>query len=385
MENTWRYIEEDHVTASYGLACDEYLMNTSSSGDSDFPVTLRLYTYKDHCALAGRFQSIRDEIDIEACEKEGFQYGRRLTGGGAIIMGQNQLGICLTTRAGYFKWEKVRDLYVLFSKPLINALQSFGIQATFRSKNDLEVGGKKIAGLGVHISPEGNVQFHTSLLVDLDIDVMLKVLNIPIQKLSDKVLTRTIHQRMTTINKETNKVVSQNEVRKAILDAFEEFFMIQFEESKVSDVEKKNIQKLEEERYNSEEWIFQNSPQMDMTGMSLVKTPAGLLRTYIGLKGDTIKSVMITGDFFDQAEMFSLLEARLKWKRLDKEVIEKEIDEVMSAFSQDSIINVEKSQIYDAIWMAAQRAHAAAKYTYKGTCYYPKEEQKIENVNKVEV
>jgi len=30
---SWRYIEEDAVTADYGLATDEFLMNAYSSGD----------------------------------------------------------------------------------------------------------------------------------------------------------------------------------------------------------------------------------------------------------------------------------------------------------------------------------------------------------------
>jgi lipoate-protein ligase A len=44
-----------------------------------------------------------------------------------------------------------------------------GTEAKFRSRNDLEVNGKKIAGLGVHVSATGDIQFHTSLLVDLDV------------------------------------------------------------------------------------------------------------------------------------------------------------------------------------------------------------------------
>ncbi len=147
MEN-WRYIEEHQVSASYGLGVDEFLMDQHTSS-SDNPVSLRLYTYKNYSALSGRFQDLSAEIDIEQCSNDGFGYSRRLTGGGAIIMGEKQLGICLAAPSSAFSWNHVRELYELFSTPIIQTLNELGIDASFRSKNDLEVGSKKIAGLGV--------------------------------------------------------------------------------------------------------------------------------------------------------------------------------------------------------------------------------------------
>ena len=109
----WRYIEEDLVAADYGLATDEFLMNTYSHA-AEHEATLRLYTYKDYCTLVGRFQNIHAELDLEAIRRNGFQYSRRLTGGGAIIMGQGQLGICLAT-ADTFGSANTRELYHVFS------------------------------------------------------------------------------------------------------------------------------------------------------------------------------------------------------------------------------------------------------------------------------
>ena len=61
---------------------------------------------------------------------------------------------------------------------MIRALRELGIHAKFRAKNDLEVDGRKIAGLGVYYDASGAMMFHTSLLVDLDISLMLRVLEI---------------------------------------------------------------------------------------------------------------------------------------------------------------------------------------------------------------
>ncbi len=370
----FRYIQESDTTASYGLAADEYLMNYHQK-ENEFPATLRLYNYRNYAVLAGRFQDINAEIDLEACKQNGFQYGRRLTGGGAILMGSGQLGICFATSSKFIEWENIRELYHKFSAPIISALSKMGIDAKFRSKNDLEVNGKKIAGLGVHVDADGAIQFHTSLLIDLDIPQMLKVLKIPIQKYSDKRKISSVEQRITTISRELNREVSRKEVIQGLKECFTEAFEAEFITEGFTSEEEQNIASLEQERYLSEDWIFQRSPQSDMTGMSLKKTPAGLIRTYIGLKGETIKSVLITGDFFEQAKLFSRIESELKWSSMDKENIHKIVNKVFQEQEFDALkYGLQPEMIVESIWLASQRAMAAERYTYKGSCYYPKKE-----------
>lgn len=359
-------------------------MQYHQSGKAPYATTLRLYNYKDYAVLAGRFQDLAAEIDVEACNRKGFEVGRRLTGGGAILMGSGQLGICLATSAQTYPWEHISELYLLFAQPVIDALLKLGINASFRGKNDLEVNGKKIAGLGVHVDASGAIQFHTSLLVELDTSQMLEVLKIPIQKYADKKKIASIEQRITTINREIGHPVSMQEVTQLVKESFAEAFEATFHHRPFQAAEKHAIQKLEQSRYLTEAWLFQNSPQKDMTGMSLKKTPAGLMRTYIGLKGEVIKSVLITGDFFEQAELFTQIETELKWAPLDKKVIDRAVEKVFAASpSLASAIGLVPVVVSEAIWLAAQRAMAAERYTYKGSCYYPKIEhnnpQLVEN------
>ena len=60
-----RRITDDGVSASFGLAADEVLAR-----NPDRP-TLRLYTYRSHCALVGRFQNVENEINVKACRRFG--------------------------------------------------------------------------------------------------------------------------------------------------------------------------------------------------------------------------------------------------------------------------------------------------------------------------
>jgi lipoate---protein ligase len=365
----WRLVQEDGVSAAYGLAADEYFTSTYAADQTGSGATLRLYTYRNYCGLVGRFQNIYAELDLEACRAEDVQIGRRLTGGGAIIMGRDQLGICLASHSKNFEWKTIRDLCALLSVPVVKALAQLGVNANFRSKNDLEVGGKKIAGLGVYVDPHGAFHFHTSLLVDLDIPQMLKVLRIPVQKFADKQKVEAVAQRITTVSREVGRKVAIEEVRQLLREQYKAHFEVQLQEHAVSAGEQPQIERIAEERYRNEEWLYQRSPQADMTGMSLKKTAAGLLRIYIGLKGETIKSVLITGDFLEDAGMFNLIEAKLKWSPLEKDAIGRAVQEV---FAQNDIQYLPSpADVADAIWTAAQRAHATQRYTYQGSCYYP--------------
>lgn len=73
-------MREDAVSAGYGLAADEFFTSTYAAESTEHGATLRLYTYRDHCALVGRFQNIHAELDLDACQREEVEVGRRLTG-----------------------------------------------------------------------------------------------------------------------------------------------------------------------------------------------------------------------------------------------------------------------------------------------------------------
>jgi lipoate-protein ligase A len=177
---TWRYINNDNVTASVGLAADEVLANRAGAGTSQH--TLRLYTYQP-CALVGRFQIIENELNLDYCTQHKIPVNRRPTGGGAIIMGEDQLGVALAISGKADEtYAHVRERMTQFSQGIISGLATLGIHVEFRRKNDLEVNGKKIAGLGLHKTDTGGLLFHASLLVGLDVPYMLNVLKIPFEK-----------------------------------------------------------------------------------------------------------------------------------------------------------------------------------------------------------
>ncbi len=378
MKTPWRYIQDDAVLPHIGLATDEVLMHAHREPQTLSGGTVRLYTYRSHCALVGRFQNLEAEVNLEACRALKIPVGRRMTGGGAIIMGEAQLGICVTRPAKELPQNmNQRQLYAYFARPIINALHQMGIEAQFRPKNDLEVNGRKIAGLGIYTDAQGAVLFHCSLLVDLDIDLMLKILQIPREKISDKVLVRSIRQRMTTIRREQQSTISLESVRQQVKAAMAEYFNCQLVPYQLSASEQTAVAQLAQRKYHHPEWIYQYHVHQDANGAAIKKTTAGLLRVYVALFGNTIKSVMITGDFLEMPAVFPALESALKWHPLNKQDLLQNVNAIWQKHATPE--GLDAQLVASLIWEAARRAQWESRFTYNGTCYYPRNRQTVQS------
>ncbi len=371
-----RYIEDTNVRAAEGLAADE-LLTALYDRDGKVDLCLRLYTYRPHCALVGRFQNLEAEVDLAYCEAQDIEYSRRLTGGGAIIMGPDQLGICLTARPNLFQWHHIRELYHQLAQPIVDVLQSLGLAVQFRSKNDLEVQGKKIAGLGIYLSPSGAVQFHTSLLYDLDVELMLRILKIPLRKYADRKGIQSVYDRITTLKRETSGSITMEELKALLRQAYETQFPAHWQTSGWTEAEKEQIKQLAEEKYRHPDWLRQYAPGEDMTGMAVMKTPAGLLRAYVAVKGDLIKSALITGDFLHGERFFSEVEAALKWSSAEEGRLRATLEKVVERCRDMGMeVPVEVKNIVRLIKAAVRKAHVEMHYHYDGSCYYPKLSEK---------
>lgn len=312
----WRYVSDDGVTASFGLAADEAL--TRRQGTTASPPTLRLYTYASHCALVGRFQRVASEVRFDSCRARGIAVNRRPTGGGTILMGAEQLGVAIMTRADGLprSYDRIRDLFQRFGAGLIAALGALGIAAEYRRKNDIEVAGRKIAGLGIYFDRGGGLLFHASLLVDLDIPLMLSVLKTPLAKISDKAIA-TVADRISTVRRECGRAVELDEVRSLVRDAYARTLGVELTAGDFTPAERQEIAALERERYAAENWVYQEPAVPDSTGSATVKTAGGLVSAHLTLAGEVIKAVYLTGDFFCDEVAVMQIERALRWHATD--------------------------------------------------------------------
>jgi lipoate-protein ligase A len=353
----WRLITDNNVSPSFGLAADETLAQRVGAHQSQ--PTLRLYTYRSHCALVGRFQNVENEIRLDYCRANNIPINRRPTGGGAIIMGADQLGAALTIPGrGEDNYARAREMMSRFSEGLVRGLNRLGVEAKFRRKNDIEVNGKKLVGLGVYRAPSGGLLFHASLLVDLDIELMLQVLKTPFEKISDKEID-TVAGRITTVRRETESNISVDDVRRLIADGFAEAFDLNlihadgFTRDELDD-----IAKLENEKYLTDDWVYQTTSVPDSSGSAKIKTEAGLIDVSVTMAGGAIKAAFIGGDFFASENAVADLEASLRWHSGQQEKVAATVLKMFE--SRKSEFNgIQPEVMIEAVMKAVSRARVA--------------------------
>ena len=347
----WRYLSEDRVSDSFGLAADEAI--ALSVGENLSPSVLRLYTYRSYSALVGRFQRIESELNLDFCREQKISLNRRPTGGGAILMGEDQLGVALMLK-DWNEYKAPRELMRHFASALCEGLLIFGIKAQFRGKNDLEVEGRKIGGLGIHSNAAGGYLLHCSLLVDLDVQLMLRALNVPVEKLEARQL-KSIEGRITTVRRELKKDTSMNEVRDKIREAFSSYFSVEFEHSCYSLKEKKVIGEMESSRYLKRDWIYQKVDVPDLSGEARQMTPAGLLDVRVTMAGRQIKAVFLGGDFFAEESAVSDIEGSLRWHSSGSEQIHSTL-EMIYAKREDELAFLPIKNVCEVINKAVESA-----------------------------
>lgn len=366
---SWRYLTDDGAGAAEGLALDEALMAGVGRDAAPATATLRLYTYADHAALVGRYQTVAAELDLDACAATGTAIGRRATGGGAIIMGSGQLGVALVLPAPA---TAPRLLLQELATGIVDGLGYLGVQAAFGGKNDLLVDGRKVAGLGVYLDARGGLLFHASILNDLDVDFMLRVLRIPAAKLAGKA-AGAVRERITTVRRELGRDLALDTLRDAIAAGMASRHGVRLAPDEPTPGERCAAQALVETKYAHDRWLHETNAAPDGTGSAVFRSEEGMVRVFVAVQAHLIKSVLFTGDFSTLPAGLRQLEAALRWRRLDRGVVTAVASTVADRVGDDRGWAREQDLV-DALLGAGERAwqrERAAPYRAQGSCYFP--------------
>ena len=348
----WRLFKDikNTVSTSVGLSIDDALPLSVSEHGS--PPVLHLYKFSPS-AIVGKYQDIEAALRLERCRKRGIEYNRRSTGGGTVIMGPKAVALGLGISIDEPGMNKgIQGIFQSMSSVLIRALKDLGIEAGFRPKNDIEIEGKKLAGLSASLETEKALLFHASILVDFDIALMMDIMNQAPLKLYDKGYS-CFSQRITTIKEQLGVEIDIETVVECIENSFERQFNTSLEIDKPDTWEEKAINDFIDKRYNNHDWIFSHKHPRSKMCQGELKTPGGLLEIYLSLAGSTIENIIITGDFFSTTRDINLLESALKWTAAKEEKIEEHLREV---WREDMIHGVDTHTLTEAILQAKGNA-----------------------------
>jgi len=316
----FRLLDRPPASAAENMALDEVMLEAKNRGMS--PDTLRFMQFTPAAVLVGFHQSVEEEVRTDWCAARGIEVNRRITGGGAIYLDPSQLGweLCCDKRfLGDFLPSPA--LFRRLSEPVVAALRSLGVRASFRPRNDIEVDGRKISGMG-GTDAEKAFLFHGSLLVDFDGDTMVRALKTPVEKLEAKEI-ESIGRRVTSLKEQLGRVPPMEELKAVLRSSFEEHLGIELEPADLTNLEKELFgQALG--WFRSKAWI---DPPRPSSGRLEVlqgsrRADGGLVKftLLVNRSQGCVRQAWVTGDFlaFPSRGLYDL-EARLRGAPLDQE------------------------------------------------------------------
>lgn len=352
---TWRLLDTGARSAAENMALDEVLLELKAQ--ERIPNTLRFLRFSNPSVLVGHHQSVEEEVRLDYCREKGIEINRRLTGGGALYWGKAELGweIYISQKDPRIP-SRVEDLYRKMGEASANGLQRLGLRAHFRPRNDVEVGGRKISGTG-GTELSGAILFQGTILVDFDVDEMLRALRIPTEKLQDKEI-QSVKERVTCLKWELGRRPPLPVIEEALIKGFGESFGVRFTPDLLTP-EEECLLKEKLPHYSSSDYIFKVRGGLPRrkTLASVLKAPGGLIRVSIAIdtKTQVINQILIAGDFFayPKRAVFDL-ESLLKNSKATPSNIERTIRDFFST-EKPQIPGVKEDHFIQALEEALQK------------------------------
>jgi len=181
----WQVLDGEPLSPAMQLALDDVLAHEVAAGRR--APTLRFWQWERPAIIIGNFQSLKNEVDLEAAEQLGVETVRRVTGGGAMFVEPGStITYSLYAPAELVDGMSFAESYAFLDTWVLKALNDLGIDAVYKPLNDIASSKGKIGGAAQKRYAGGTVLHHVTMAYDMDASKMMQVLRIGREKLSDK-------------------------------------------------------------------------------------------------------------------------------------------------------------------------------------------------------
>lgn len=250
------------------MAVDEALFEMVRGGKS--PATLRLYAWEPACLSLGYAQNYSD-VDEERVKSYGCEVVRRMTGGRAILHGDELTYAVFTGSEEPRTGGDIVESYRQLSKALLQGLINLGLDVDVEldggqsnprdnspicfeatANQEIMANGKKLIGSAQARRKDGVLQHGTLPLygeLTRITDVLLYGDNEERKKAGERLL-----EKATTVEATLGKRVEWEQAAEALAAGFEEALNLRLEPEDLTQEEKERAEELVLEKYANLEW-----------------------------------------------------------------------------------------------------------------------------------
>ena len=231
--------------------------------------------------IIGRHQNPFQEINQDLARQQGIQPVRRISGGGAVYHDTGNLNFSFITD---FTAEKL-GYFTTLLKPILNTLQQLGVPAQLTEKNNILVNGKKISGNSQHTNLRRMLS-HGTLLFDLDLQVLNRVLKTDLQVTESRSVT-SIPGAVTNISGYLERPMDMASFQATLQNGLSRVFG-KMNEYRLTPEDREAVGRLVNIKYKSWDWNFGRTPEFAVRHR--IKIDAGYVDIYFNVKNGIIRS-----------------------------------------------------------------------------------------------
>ena len=271
----------DGSDANFNFALEKYAME-----ELDIAKEYFLFWRTTPTLMIGRYQNTLAEINMPYAREHGINIVRRVTGGGTIYTDPNGWQFSFIVRQlGERRIEVAR-----FTKPILDALHSLGVDARQTGRNDLTIDGKKISGNAQYVRRDV-VLHHGSLLFDTDQEALVRALSVDDEKIVSKGI-QSVRQRVTNIADYLPAKMTSLQFRDVMLS----FLLKDMDTYVLTECDIRRIMEIRQSLFDRWEWNFGNDPKFNVTREG--RFAGGKFAACAFVENGRIADIHFYGDFF---------------------------------------------------------------------------------------
>ena len=285
-----RYLRNLSTDVYYNMAFDEYALEQLPLDEPLF------FLWQNRSAvIIGLNQNAYAEVDIDYLHQHDIALARRITGGGAVYHDLGNLNYTIVGRSSDIE----RD-YPEYASHMLKALQALGVQAELSGRNDILVEGRKVSGYAKRVYKD-RLMVHGTLMYDVDIEVLTRVLTPPTNKLESKGIA-SVRSRVLNLREHLPQFASIN----ALAQALEQYLSRQYmdKEYTLTESQLAEIRTIAETKFATPNWIYGRSPNETIAYSK--RLPCGNVAIHMDIKKGIIAQCTITGDFLGNAPIATI-------------------------------------------------------------------------------
>lgn len=245
----WTLLPNQPLAPRAQNAMDEVLLEEMAAGRRG--PHIRFWNWTSNAVIIGRFQSVKNEVNLDAAEEMGVTISRRLTGGGAMLIEpQNAITYTIAAPDSLVKGMSFAESYQFFDSWVLEALRELGVDAWYVPLNDISSSGGKIGG-AAQARKKGIALHHTTCAYAMTPGVLTRILRIGKEKLSDKGIT-SADKRVGPLRDQTD--LDRDVIINHMIGYFRQAYGLK--EDTFTAGEHQRLQEMVAGKYDTDEWVY---------------------------------------------------------------------------------------------------------------------------------